>query len=162
QRRRETLARRAIIVVIKSVNRNVVRISRRAGDCEIAGFFGRIADGGTVFSKLASRERLLADAAERENQIDWRACAVGKRFEFAADYGAAYDRACCVDSRGVCRADDYSFRSYCGGLEDEIELNILCRNCGEVRSLFGGEICERSLDVINAGRKLNQSVASVG
>ena len=37
----EALARRTIVVVVESIDRNVVRIRRSPGQREIAGFFGR-------------------------------------------------------------------------------------------------------------------------
>ena len=58
-------------------------------------------------------------------------------------------------------AYDDSFSSDASWLENEIELNILCGDRGEVCSFFRSKSSERGFDVVNARRQLNQFVIPI-
>ena len=71
QRRLKAFASGAVIVVVETVDRQVVRVGRSARKRESAGFFRRVCViDVTVFSKLARREWLFSDAGKCEQQIE--------------------------------------------------------------------------------------------
>ena len=69
ERRREAFARRTIVVVVETIDREVVRVGRAAGQREVAGFFRRSAFC-RIIGEIAGRKRLFTDAAQSENQIE--------------------------------------------------------------------------------------------
>src|SRR5204863_7939787 len=95
-RGREALGGRPIVVVVEPVDRDVVRICRAARQRETPGFFGG-GSGSFIVSQIARRERLFANAAEREDQIERRARGDGQTLDLASRDCAAHNRAGCID-----------------------------------------------------------------
>ena len=62
ERRREAFARRTIVVVVETIDRDVVRVGRTAGQREAARLFRR-STFGRIVCQIASRKRFFTDAA---------------------------------------------------------------------------------------------------
>ena len=165
ERRLEAFARGAVVVVVKAVDGDVVRVGRAARERERARLLGglgraaRVAGLVAVFGRVARRERLLRDAAEQVDEVERRVGEGGQTLQLLARDGAARDRARRVDEGRVSFAHDRLLRRERGRPEREIEPHGLAGEREDFPPLFRGEARALGAERVRAGRKLEQTVA---
>ena len=94
----KALTRRTVVVIVESIDRDVIRIRRPPGQREAAGFFGRRARIFIV-SQIARREWFFANAAECEDEIERRARRKRQTFDLASGNRSAHNCASCIHLR---------------------------------------------------------------
>ena len=163
ERRLEAVAGRAVVVVVETVDRQIVRVSRAAGKRKVALLERcRARVGPAVLGEAAGRELFFRGAAERQDEVERVAAGVGDLFDLAFGDGAADDRPGRVDNGCVVLGDGHLLlRADVRRGEVEIELQSLPRNGLQVLGLFRAETGRVDADPVNAGFELDYRVPAL-